>query len=85
MLGIIFVLLVCFLRRGIIGGVADLIALSRGGREAHSADELGEILDVRNEFNLPLAAVAAQDSAGRRRLCAGRSWKLGAFRSDTAA
>jgi branched-chain amino acid transport system permease protein len=36
-LGVIFVLLVCFLRRGIIGGVADLIALSQGGREARSA------------------------------------------------
>ncbi|HEX7383080.1 MAG TPA: branched-chain amino acid ABC transporter permease, partial [Burkholderiaceae bacterium] len=29
-LGIIFVLLVCFLRRGIVGGLADLVSLVRG-------------------------------------------------------
>jgi branched-chain amino acid transport system permease protein len=31
-LGLVFVLLVCFLRRGVIGGVRDLVALLRAGR-----------------------------------------------------
>src|SRR5690348_16295248 len=29
-LGVVFVLLVCFLRRGLIGGLADLVALATG-------------------------------------------------------
>jgi branched-chain amino acid transport system permease protein len=32
-LGIVFVLLVCFLRRGIVGGIADLCALASGRRK----------------------------------------------------
>src|SRR5262249_37291415 len=32
-LGVVFVLLVCFLRRGIIGGIEDLIAILSGGRK----------------------------------------------------
>src|SRR5205085_11193768 len=34
-LGIVFVLLVCFLRRGIIGGIADLYGWASGKRTAH--------------------------------------------------
>jgi branched-chain amino acid transport system permease protein len=42
-LGLVFVLLVCFLRRGLIGGLLDLYALARGRRqkpeeETHRAD-----------------------------------------------
>ena len=33
-LGVVFVLLVCFLRRGIVGGIADLIALAAGRKDA---------------------------------------------------
>src|SRR5690348_13602244 len=39
-LGLVFVLLVCFLRQGIIGGLKDLYALARG-RRAASADPGG--------------------------------------------
>ncbi len=38
-LGIVFVLLVCFLRRGIVGGIADLIALAAGRRAEPSEPE----------------------------------------------
>ena len=39
-LGVIFVLLVCFLRRGIIGGLADLAQLAGGrGKKPHEAAE----------------------------------------------
>lgn len=38
-LGIVFVLLVCFLRRGIIGGLADLYRLLTGQRGAREPDE----------------------------------------------
>jgi branched-chain amino acid transport system permease protein len=44
-LGVIFVLLVCFLRRGLIGGIVDLIALSRGARK--KAEPLEEALPAR--------------------------------------
>ena len=37
-LGVIFVLLVCFLRRGIIGGIADLFGFFAGKRAVHSQD-----------------------------------------------
>ncbi|MBS0247687.1 MAG: branched-chain amino acid ABC transporter ATP-binding protein/permease [Proteobacteria bacterium] len=38
-LGVIFVLLVCFLRRGIVGGLIDLYRLTRYGRNKHEAPE----------------------------------------------
>jgi branched-chain amino acid transport system permease protein len=38
-LGLIFVLLVCFLRRGLIGGVVDLIARIRRGRHEEPPEE----------------------------------------------
>ena len=34
-LGLVFVLLVCFLRRGIVGGIDDLVALVAGRRRKH--------------------------------------------------
>ncbi len=39
-LGVVFVLLVCFLRRGIIGGIADLFGFFAGKRAAHSQDSV---------------------------------------------
>jgi branched-chain amino acid transport system permease protein len=40
-LGLVFVLLVCFLRRGLIGGLGDLYALATGGRKkAEPAEEV---------------------------------------------
>jgi len=53
-LGIVFVLLVCFLRRGIVGGLADLWALTRGGSQPHEAAES----DPR-AITVPAATVAA--------------------------
>jgi branched-chain amino acid transport system permease protein len=38
-LGVVFVLLVCFLRRGIIGGIQDLYALATGKRSAQAEPE----------------------------------------------
>src|SRR6185436_2059013 len=38
-LGVIFVLLVCFLRRGLIGGIADIWALAAGSRKKAEAPE----------------------------------------------
>lgn len=38
-LGIIFVLLICFLRRGVIGGVIDLVGLARPRRSSAPTDE----------------------------------------------
>ena len=39
-LGVIFVLLVCFLRRGIIGGIADLFGFFAGKRAVHPQDSV---------------------------------------------
>ena len=38
-LGIVFVVLVVFLKRGVIGGIVDLVQLARGGKETHEAPE----------------------------------------------
>jgi branched-chain amino acid transport system permease protein len=38
-LGVVFVLLVCFLRRGIVGGIADLYALVSGKRAVEAPDQ----------------------------------------------
>ncbi|WP_290818445.1 branched-chain amino acid ABC transporter ATP-binding protein/permease [Ferrovibrio sp.] len=41
-LGVVFVLLVFFLRRGIVGGIVDLYRLATGGRKAVDPDEAAE-------------------------------------------
>jgi branched-chain amino acid transport system permease protein len=64
-LGIIFVLLVCFLRRGIIGGLKDLVA--RAGARAQEAPEESPVLDA------PAAGVASVGPAARQRDPNGRS------------
>ena len=49
-LGVIFVLLVCFLRRGLIGGIEDLYGLATGARKEVEPDE-----------DAPTAGVTAED------------------------
>jgi branched-chain amino acid transport system permease protein len=49
-LGVIFVLLVCFLRRGLIGGIEDLVGLATGARKKAEPDE-----------NAPVVSVTAED------------------------
>ena len=51
-LGIVFVLLVCFLRRGIIGGLRDLLALFTRRRHAPVPEEAPEPIEVQ-----PLASL----------------------------
>src|SRR5579875_2317381 len=55
-LGLIFVLLICFLRRGIVGGLVDLWNLGRlRKREAAEPDPGAEIMQIEAEHVLPLA------------------------------
>ena len=68
-LGVVFVLLVCFLRRGIIGGIADLFGFFAGKRAAHSQDSVagaGEqaAAPVRAGSAPASAAVPASDRKG---------------------
>lgn len=44
-LGIVFVLLVCFLRRGIIGAIADLYRLATGERKAQARQESEAVVE----------------------------------------
>ncbi|QIG95847.1 MULTISPECIES: ABC transporter permease subunit [unclassified Bradyrhizobium] len=56
-LGIVFVLLVCFLRRGIIGGLADLYRLVTGPRRTSEPDESApETVAVTSERRAAAAA-----------------------------
>ncbi len=55
-LGIVFVLLVCFLRRGIVGAIADLYRLLAGRRRSAETASIGE--------SEPSGAPVAQASAG---------------------
>ena len=68
-LGVVFVLLVCFLRRGIIGGIADLFGFFAGKRAVHSQDSVagaGEqaAAPVRAGSAPASAAVPASDRKG---------------------
>ncbi len=66
-LGIVFVLLVIFLRHGVIGGVIDLAALVRGrAGKPHEAPE-GAQDPVRASSDAPRAAAAPSDAGGRDR------------------
>src|SRR5262249_30052804 len=58
-LGVIFVLLVCFLRRGIIGGLKDIVALSFGQKQAATEpDETVSGLTAEQEQRAAEAEVA---------------------------
>ncbi|HWV97339.1 MAG TPA: branched-chain amino acid ABC transporter ATP-binding protein/permease [Xanthobacteraceae bacterium] len=60
-LGLIFVLLVCFLRRGIIGGIVDLYSLVTGKRAAQrAAAEAAEAAEAAGDVPAPVAADVAQ-------------------------
>ncbi|UFX45036.1 branched-chain amino acid ABC transporter ATP-binding protein/permease [Bradyrhizobium sp. 41S5] len=61
-LGIVFVLLVCFLRRGIIGGLVDLYGLLTGKRAVDPDESQPEVAAVASE---PHAAVAAAPARPR--------------------
>jgi branched-chain amino acid transport system permease protein len=62
-LGVVFVLLVCFLRRGIVGGVIDLVAWARGGRHGEETADSGSDADDRNRELGSAPAPAALGSA----------------------
>ena len=61
-LGVIFVLLVCFLRRGLIGGIEDLYRLVTGARKKAEPVEDGPVAGVtaEGEQKAPTAEVARQ-------------------------
>jgi branched-chain amino acid transport system permease protein len=64
-LGIVFVLLVCFLRRGIVGGIADLWRLLSGRRVQHEADALDQSAPIApSEPRAPLVPFVARERAG---------------------
>jgi branched-chain amino acid transport system permease protein len=63
-LGLVFVLLVCFLRRGLIGGAEDLVALWRAKRREEAPEEAPEI---------DMASLASVGPAARQRVKAGTS------------
>jgi len=55
-LGVIFVLLVCFLRRGLIGGLDDLFGLLSGGSENSKPTGDAYIADVKTDDDQKVAA-----------------------------
>jgi branched-chain amino acid transport system permease protein len=55
-LGVIFVLLVCFLRRGLIGGLDDLFGLLSGGSEKSKPTGDAYIADVKTDDDQKVAA-----------------------------
>jgi branched-chain amino acid transport system permease protein len=66
-LGVIFVLLVCFLRRGIIGGIADLFGFFAGKRAVHPQDSVASeqaAAPARPDSAPVSAAVPASDRKG---------------------
>jgi branched-chain amino acid transport system permease protein len=72
-LGVIFVLLVCFLRRGLIGGIEDLYAFAVGGGTRGEAPDIDVIADdtqtaaVSARRQPAVAAMPARRRAGDRK------------------
>jgi branched-chain amino acid transport system permease protein len=64
-LGLIFVLLVCFLKRGIIGGLRDLYALSRRGGAKGAEEDRSEQSEFAPVSAGDLSAAAAAPSPGQ--------------------
>jgi branched-chain amino acid transport system permease protein len=62
-LGVIFVLLVCFLRRGLIGGIADLYAIASRARGRAEPVGAAPVTGVRTEDEQKPAAQGARHSA----------------------
>ncbi|MBX6329564.1 MAG: branched-chain amino acid ABC transporter ATP-binding protein/permease [Pseudolabrys sp.] len=69
-LGIVFVLLVCFLRRGLIGGTADLLAAALG-RAGKTAEPTEKALTAQDERKAAAAADAVEPSHHATRARAG--------------
>lgn len=66
-LGLVFVLLVCFLRQGIIGGFWSLVALARGEREAAEPEPSAGPAPVAPPVpvEIPAAPLAARRASGQ--------------------
>ena len=67
-LGTVFVLLVTFLRRGIIGGIRDLYVWAtsrRNGHEATDAESLADVSDIPDSGGMPVS-IAPHRRAGDR-------------------
>ncbi len=60
-LGLVFVLLVCFLRRGIVGGLADLARLISGSGQHHEAPE-SDPTAVTGPAGAPVVPLLTRDS-----------------------
>ena len=60
LLGVVFVLLVTFLRHGVIGGFKDLFALASGARKPHEAPESDPNAAPVRAFAAPAAAEAGE-------------------------
>ena len=61
-LGVVFVLLVCFLRRGIVGGLIDLVVWWRGGR--HASEDRAESASDSGDDDNEIGSAAAPASLG---------------------
>ena len=61
-LGIVFVVLVVFLKRGVIGGIVDLVQLARGGKKAHEEPESDPNAVAEPETSPSLAAAVVPRS-----------------------
>ena len=73
-LGVVFVLLVCFLRHGLIGGIADLYALAtRPARAKAEPHEAAPITGMTAEEEQKAARNCARQNAGGRRPCRQRT------------
>src|SRR5262249_15000994 len=59
-LGVIFVLLICFLRRGLIGSLADLYRLATGARKKAEAVGAAPVVGVTAEDEQKVAQLARQ-------------------------
>ncbi len=77
-LGVVFVLLVCFLRGGIVGGLVDLYGFLTGKRSKEPAEETPSGLTAEAEQKIAEAAIAKEVSAvptpaqhARRSECSG--------------
>src|SRR5579872_3094771 len=71
-LGVVFVLLVCFLRRGIIGGIARLYELAAGKRSHAARREASASAEVTAEEASLVAAVNFARQPAARSMVAGR-------------
>ncbi len=74
-LGVVFVLLVCFLRRGIIGGLEDLYGRMTGKRAKHAEPERIRRRCRRADAAKAMDSARRRDSRRRRRLARVRPYR----------